>query len=196
MAGSGTVTRALEPIRVAANEDAKRRRFDGERLVHALQSLNVPAVPALHLPIDVMWTVDGQPVAADIKKPKDFIDSYMDGRLHDQITAMQNMACKFFFLLIEGDPWSEDGGHSVGGLHGWQWDAFDDAMFDVQLYGGVKIARSPSSDRTPRRLAALWRWTGTLMPFALLEHPLPTASTACEPSESILTLVFSQGESG
>ena len=102
--------RDLSPIMIASNEDAKRRRLDGESLVKAISSLNVPSVPALHLPIDVMWTVDGQPVACDIKTPADFIASYMDGRLHDQITAMQSMECKWFFLLLEGDPWSEDGG--------------------------------------------------------------------------------------
>ena len=37
---------------------------------------------------------------------------------------------------------------------------FDDAMFDVQVYGGVQIVRSPGKANTPRRLAALWRWSG------------------------------------
>jgi hypothetical protein len=153
--------RELSPIHVASNEDAKRRKFDGERLVVDLQNLNVPAVKAPHLPIDVMWTSDGQCIAADCKTLNDFISSYTDGRLHAQITAMQNMQCRFYFLLIEGDPWSEDGGLMVGGYeHGWTWDAFDDALFDVQLYGGVKVVRSPSKARTPRRLAALYKWSG------------------------------------
>lgn len=151
--------RELSPIFVASNEDAKRRRFDGGRLVDELNALNVPAVPAIHLPIDVMWTCDGQPIACDCKTPEDFIASYTDGRLHAQITAMQNMACRFFFILLEGDPLSQDG-LMVGGFeHGWTWDAFDDALFDTQLYGGVKVVRSPSKARTPRRLAALYKWS-------------------------------------
>jgi len=152
--------RDLSPIMIAANEERKRKKFDGQKIADALKAYNVPAMPSIHQPIDILWYVDGQCVAADCKTVEDFIASYQDGRLHDQITAMQNMQCKFFFLLIEGDPWSEDGGFNVGGSHGWTWDAFDDAIFDVQVYGGVQIVRSPSKEQTPRRLAALWRWTG------------------------------------
>ena len=152
--------RDLSPIQIAANEEAKRRKYDGAKLAHDLGLLNVPAVPAIHLPIDVMWTCDGEICAGDLKTVPDFIASYMDGRLHDQVTAMQAMNCRFMFILIEGDAWSEDGGHTVGDprYSSWTWDQFDDAVFDLQLYGGVKIVRSPSKDRTARRLAALWKW--------------------------------------
>ena len=107
--------RDLSPIQIAANEEAKRRKYDGAKLAHDLGLLNVPAVPAIHLPIDVMWTCDGEICAGDLKTVPDFIASYMDGRLHDQVTAMQAMNCRFMFILIEGDAWSEDGGPMVSG---------------------------------------------------------------------------------
>lgn len=118
-------------------------------------------MPALHQLIDILWTCDGEVCAGDLKTVEDFIASYTDGRLHAQVTAMQQMACRFAFILIEGDAWSADGGHTVGDprFNSWTWDQFDDAVFDLQLYGGVKIVRSPSKDRTARRLAALWRWS-------------------------------------
>ena len=146
--------RDLSPVMIASNEERKRQKFDGIKIANALKAYNVPALPSDKQPIDVLWYVDGQCVAADCKTVGDFISSYIDGRLHQQITAMQEMDCKFYFLLIEGDPWSEDHGVTVGGIHGWTWDGFDDAMLDVQLYGGVKIVRSPSKEQTARRIAA------------------------------------------
>lgn len=149
--------RELSPVIVALDQDQvdKKRRYS---LTEKLKTFNVPAVAGMHIPVDLMWTVDGIPVLFDIKKVSDFIASYCDGRIFKQVTAMQNSGCAYFGFLIEDDE-SQDP-HMVGGLHGWQWDAFDDAVLDVQIYSGAKIVRSPGEQWTPRRVAALWRWSG------------------------------------
>ena len=129
--------RNLGPLKIAANEEMKRKKFDGVRLAQELGTLNVPAVSSLHQPIDVFWTCDDEVCAGDLKTVEDFIASYLDGRLHDQVTAMQSMGCRFAFILIEGDSWSQDGGHTVGDprYNTWTWDQFDVAIGTRQMRG-------------------------------------------------------------
>jgi hypothetical protein len=89
------------------------------------------------------------------------MSSYTDGRLHSQITTMQNAGCWFYGLMLIGDPTSQDGGFTVGdGTHSWSWTGFDDAVLDVQVMGGVKIIRAPSKDLLAKRIAGLWAWSG------------------------------------
>ena len=68
--------RDLGPVQIAANEERKRLKYDGAKLAQDLKLLNVPALPALHQPIDVLWTCDGEICAGDLKTIDDFIASY------------------------------------------------------------------------------------------------------------------------
>ncbi len=155
--------RDCSPIIVAQDQDQvdKKRRYS---LTTELAAFNVPSYPGLHIPVDLFWTVDGKPVEFDIKKVSDFIASYQDGRIYKQINAMKEAGCAYYGFLIEEERDDEDEYTSptmVGGLkHGWDWDSFDAAVLDVQIYGGCVIARSPGERYTPRRVAALWRWSG------------------------------------
>ena len=151
--------RELGPITIAEDQDRRSTKDFGTSLVERLKRENVPAVTSKYLAFDVFWTIDDSCAAGDLKKVQDFIDSYTDGRLHKQIGAMTDMKSKFPFLCIEGQ-WSRDG-HIVGdNKHGWTWDGFDNALADVQLFGGVKLIHSYSPESTVKRLADLWRWTG------------------------------------
>ena len=153
----GDSVKDLSPIMVAQDQDQvdKKRRYS---LVKELSGFNVPAMSAMHIPVDLMWTVDGQTVMGEIKKTKDFMASYLDGRFYKQIVAMQSAGCIFYFVLIEHDM-DEDENY-VGGQHGWTYDQFDNAILDLEVYGGIKVVNSPSEHCTPRRIAAVWRYTG------------------------------------
>jgi ERCC4-type nuclease len=149
--------RELSPVIVAQDQDHidKKRRYS---LVTELKKFNVPSNTSTSIAVDLFWTVDGDVCMFDIKKTKDFIDSYTDGRIYKQITAMKEANAKYWGFLIEDED--DTNPNFVGGKHGWSWDAFDDAVYDVQVFGGANIVRSPGEKYTPRRVAALWRWTG------------------------------------
>ena len=150
--------RDLSPMIVAEDQDKRHLKDVGILLTDQLTHMNTPS-KAGKLPVDLMHTVDGRPVMGDLKTIDDFIASYTDGRLHSQITSMQNAHCWFYYLCIIGDPTSEDGGYFVGERQ-WTWDQFEDAVESVQVHGGVKILRAPSKALVARRLAAHWKWTG------------------------------------
>jgi hypothetical protein len=144
----------ISPVFVAADQERESRHTN---LVEQLSRYNVPALQALHQPVDLLWVVDGRPVFGELKTPVDLIASYQDGRLHNQVMAMLEVSPLLAFVCIEGS-WSDDG-DMVGGEHGWAWDAFDNAVLRLQM-DGIKIIHSPSTgEKTVRRIAALWKWT-------------------------------------
>jgi ERCC4-type nuclease len=141
----------LSPIFIAADED--RRHQVSTQLI----ALNTPSVASQSLPFDYMWTVDGEVVDGERKSIDDFIASYSDERLHNQLKAMTDRKAKLKFILLEGSR-SRDG-FLVGSQKNWTWDQFDNAIISIQMEG-VKLVTSPNGESTPRRLSSLWRWTG------------------------------------
>ena len=112
---------------------------------------NVPAA-AGQIPVDLLWTVDDKTVMGDRKAVPDLIASANDGRLHEQVAAMEG---KYGFILLEGEV-SKDG-YTVGeGDHCWQYDQFDDLLLSLQEEG-VKVIHSPGKEMTARRLAAVYK---------------------------------------
>lgn len=140
---------------MVAGDEARRHN-----LIASLSSLNVPAMSAIHLPFDYMWTVDDEKprvIAGERKSITDFIASYTDERLHHQVKAMVDMDAWLKFLLIEGQ-WSRDGSLVGDKDHSWTWDQFDNAILSIQCEG-VEVVHSFSEPMTARRLASLWRWS-------------------------------------
>jgi hypothetical protein len=139
------------PVLVARDQDEMKDRvthqfkYGTRGLSDAIRGFNVPANPAqVHIPVDLMWTCDGRNVAGDIKTGPDFIASYQDGRLHNQIKAMQDLDCVLQFIFLEG-PLSTDGGYTVGDRqHGWDWKQFENAKLRIQL------ERHPAPSATPQ----------------------------------------------
>ena len=155
-------TRTLSKLLVEMHEDkhvvskeAQRRR----ELVAALDLIGVPTTQSNGLAVDVMWTIDVTPSMWDLKTSKDFIASAEDGRLHRQLQAMEERGCVLYGFVLE-DEISLDGGVTVGyGTHAWTAERFDNLLLSVQCQG-AKVVRSLSPDRTPQRLASLYRWSG------------------------------------
>lgn len=141
----------------AATREARRRRgLPG--IVEELQRIGLKASYANGLAVDVVWSVDGKPCMFDLKTAEDAIASVNDGRLHNQMEAMKKANCLMFGFIIEGE-WGQDGitvGHAS---HAWAWERLDNLFLSIQLEGG-KILRSPRLDRTPQRLASLYRYSG------------------------------------
>jgi hypothetical protein len=116
-------------------------------LVEDVKRNNAPAI-AGKLPIDITWYVQGRGVMFDLKTIPDFIASYMDGRIHSQLTSMQAADNWFYGFMLIGDPTSYDGGIMVGDSS-CTWDGFDDAFLDIQIFGGRR-AHSEDNRRVSR----------------------------------------------
>ena len=147
----------LSTILVDSAEDAKQALV-GEPLSVRLTRIGVPAQTAGMLPVDVVWSVDGQPCMFDIKTSSDLIASVDDGRLHSQMDSMQRASCFMFGFVIEGPHSADD--YTVGyGPRAWPVERFDDLLVSLQSEG-ARIALSTRVNRTPQRLAALYRYSG------------------------------------
>lgn len=154
--------RTLSKILVEVHEDkhvvdhdAKARRH----LVAQLEKLGVPVERCeAPLPVDLMWTVDGEPTMWDLKTPQDMIASAEDGRLHKQMQSMEERGCVLYGFGVEGDV-SGDGVTVGYGTHAWAVERFDNLLLSLQAEG-AKIVRVYDASRTASRLAALYRWTG------------------------------------
>ena len=153
------MSRELSTMLVDTKEDLKvidRHTKARRELIAQMVTLGVPTQPAKNLPMDVLWTVDGQPCMFDLKTPEDVIASVDDGRLHEQVTAAQRRNCILYGFLIEGED-SKDDGVTVGyGPHAWLYERYDNLLVSLQEEG-AKIVRSKSPERTPQRLASLYR---------------------------------------
>ena len=143
------MTKDVSPIYIA-DDEARRHN-----LVEELHRLNIQAVPSSSIPFDYLWMVDGKTVAGERKSIGDFIASYGDERLHNQISAMHDLQAVFKFILIEG-VWSKDGMTILN--QSWTWDQFDNALLSIEC-DDVKVVHSFSEATTPRRLASVYKWT-------------------------------------
>lgn len=138
------------------DHDTKSRRD----LVKQLDRIGIPVVQCeAAMPVDVMWSIDGEPCMWDLKTSQDFIASAEDGRLHKQMQAMEEKGCSLYGFVLE-DEISRDGGITVGyGTHAWAAERFDNLVLSIQCEG-AKVVRSLAPQRTATRLAALYRWSG------------------------------------
>ena len=153
------VVRELSRVLVEVHEDAKRTHKVRRDLVEKLERTGVPVTRSEQpLPVDIIWTVDGQPCMFDIKTPADVIASVADGRLHSQLAAMEAKGCLLHGFIIEGKD-SEDGVTVGYGSHAWPVERYDNLLLSVQCEG-AKVVRSTSPARTARRIAELYRYSG------------------------------------
>lgn len=154
--------RTLSRILVETHEDKHhidRSARERRHLVEAMEKLGLPVTRCeTPLPVDIMWSVDGEPSMWDLKTPHDFIQSAEDGRLHKQLKSMEDRGCTLYGFIIEGSPSAD--GITVGyGTHAWAVERFDNLVLSIQCEG-AKVVRSEGHDRTPTRLASLYRWSG------------------------------------
>lgn len=154
--------RTLSRILVEAHEDqhvVNPAQLQRRHLVEAMEKLGLPVTRCdTALPVDLMWSVDGEPCMWDLKTPHDFIASAEDGRLHKQLKAMEDRGCTLYGFIIEGAPSTD--GITVGyGTHAWAVERFDNLVLSIQCEG-AKVVRSEGQERTPTRLASLYRWSG------------------------------------
>lgn len=157
------VHRTLSKVLVEVHEDkhvVDRAAQIRRRLVAQLEQLGVPVTQCeVPMPVDLMWSIDGEPCMWDLKTSQDFIASAEDGRLHKQMQAMEEKGCALYGFVLE-DEISLDGGVTVGyGSHAWAAERFDNLVLSLQCEG-AKVVRSLSSQRTAARIAALYRWSG------------------------------------
>ena len=138
-------------VMVASDQETGKGKT---RLLADLSLLGIPAKGADGLAFDLFWCVDGQPKGFDIKKPSDFIASHGDGRLYNQIKAMQDMGCDDYGILIDGFPHGPLVGESG---HEWSFGAFDDAIFSVQRAGAMII--HANEGKVAQRIAEVYKYT-------------------------------------
>ena len=148
----------LSSIFVAPGEDAKSSTPGrNKEIISKLAALGYEAKKAPGLPVDISWTVRGQRVMWDLKKPEDMVASAEDGRLHEQLEAMKAASCLAFGFLIEGPDSLDD--VTVGyGTHAWPIERYDNLLLSLQCEG-AKIVRSTTPARTPARIVSLYKWS-------------------------------------
>lgn len=154
--------RTLSNILVETHEDqhhVDRAALQRRNLVDAMEKLGVPVTRSVApLPVDLMWSIDGEPSMWDLKTAHDFIASAEDGRLHKQLKAMEDRGCSLYGFIIE-DEVSHDGVTVGYGTHAWTIERFDNLIVSLECEG-AKVARSWGGNaRTPARIAALYRWS-------------------------------------
>lgn len=110
----------------------------------AIQNLKFGGVPVMRLQLETgdLWasTDDGEMLVIERKTPNDLLGSIKDGRLFQQVAAMQAKS-KWVYLMITGAL-----AHTLDGMvitdnrtTGWRWDDVQGALMTCQELGAVVV---------------------------------------------------------